>query len=410
MNDTVREELQTKITTGVPARPNPPLQPPAQALIKERSLPRSFTVSPAAKRVETADLTPPKTSPTLVEFQNKNTVLPDWRIQLQNAVKQRRGGAALGGASAETGPAPVRAEAKQLTAPRPEISDPRVANALKRINESRTTFVEPQPRMTPVKKAQPAQMRPFPFDVVSTTPAPSPAIRSGGNIPPLAPCISMPQKPALVESPVLKRDTNKLPPLVEPLTEEVDPFVQREPKNKLITETPIGAPPPAEFAEIKRIRIKADDLQIDETELADYDEEIEDLAPLPMRFGAGLFDMITGTFLAGLALMPFVLNGADFVNSRGLLIYTGTWAVTQFIYMTVCLGFLGKTLGMRLFSLELVDAVENEYPTLRQAAVNSCVYILGLPLAGAGFLTVFFNEEHRALHDLMSGTIQVREF
>jgi len=29
---------------------------------------------------------------------------------------------------------------------------------------------------------------------------------------------------------------------------------------------------------------------------------------------------------------------------------------------------------------------------------------------GAGFLTVFFNEEKRAAHDLLSGTILVREF
>ena len=82
----------------------------------------------------------------------------------------------------------------------------------------------------------------------------------------------------------------------------------------------------------------------------------------------------------------------------------------MFLYMTVCLGFSGKTLGMRLFSLELVDAAENEYPTLHQAAVNSAVYILSLIFGGTGFLTVFFNEERRAAHDLLSGTILVREF
>jgi uncharacterized RDD family membrane protein YckC len=65
---------------------------------------------------------------------------------------------------------------------------------------------------------------------------------------------------------------------------------------------------------------------------------------------------------------------------------------------------------MRLFSLELVDAIENEYPTLRQAAVNSAIFLLSLGVLGAGFLTAFFNEERRALHDLLSGTILVREF
>ena len=82
----------------------------------------------------------------------------------------------------------------------------------------------------------------------------------------------------------------------------------------------------------------------------------------------------------------------------------------MFIYMTASLGFYGKTLGMRLFSLELVDATENEYPTLQQAAINTAMFLLLLPLAGVGFATVFFNEENRALHDLVSGTIFVREF
>ena len=82
----------------------------------------------------------------------------------------------------------------------------------------------------------------------------------------------------------------------------------------------------------------------------------------------------------------------------------------MFFYMTITLGFRGKTLGMGLFSLELVDATENEYPTLQQAAINSSVFLLSLGCVGAGFATVLFNEEKRAVHDLLSGTILVRDF
>ena len=65
---------------------------------------------------------------------------------------------------------------------------------------------------------------------------------------------------------------------------------------------------------------------------------------------------------------------------------------------------------MRLFSLELIDAEENQYPSLHQAAVHSSLFILSLAFAGVGFLPIFFNEERRAAHDLLSGTILVREF
>jgi uncharacterized RDD family membrane protein YckC len=82
----------------------------------------------------------------------------------------------------------------------------------------------------------------------------------------------------------------------------------------------------------------------------------------------------------------------------------------MFIYLTTCLGLFGKTFGMRIFSLELVDVDESEYPTFHQAALNSTIYLISLALGGIGFLTIPFNEEKRAIHDLLSGTIVVKEF
>jgi uncharacterized RDD family membrane protein YckC len=42
--------------------------------------------------------------------------------------------------------------------------------------------------------------------------------------------------------------------------------------------------------------------------------------------------------------------------------------------------------------------------------VHSAAYLLSLPFFGIGFITVLFNEEKRAAHDLLSGTIIVVEF
>jgi uncharacterized RDD family membrane protein YckC len=168
---------------------------------------------------------------------------------------------------------------------------------------------------------------------------------------------------------------------------------------------------PHETVEVKRIHISAEHIDDVPGEVEDtHTDDIEDLAPFSMRFSAGLFDLIIGAFVSGMLLSPLAFTGNDPFTSAGLLTFAGTWAMVSFLYMTLCLGFFGKTMGMRLFSLELVDAVENEYPTLRQAAVNSSVFLLSLVFGGAGFLTTIFNEERRALHDLLSGTILVREF
>jgi uncharacterized RDD family membrane protein YckC len=64
---------------------------------------------------------------------------------------------------------------------------------------------------------------------------------------------------------------------------------------------------------------------------------------------------------------------------------------------------------MSIFGIEVVDVDDNEYPTFHQAAVNSSVYLLSLAFAGLGFLTMLMNDERRCLHDLLSGTVVVRE-
>jgi len=430
-DDTVREELQTKIVPGPVSRVASIPPPSAGPTSPPKPVKLDPPLAPPPKRVETASLAAPKTSPTLVDFQLKEPAVPEWRLQMQNAVQQRRGSTP---ASAEPVLSPVTPGRKAPVAT-PTMADsnvdPRMAAALKRIEHSRKSFVTGSPTvrkpMTSVPKPAPP-MRPFAPDAVSRgsaaaavararvpmpqTSAPLPARPVLAEVPP-APELPAPEPPAPtpIEMPALsrelpepiirlKRDTNKLPPMEETRQEEIPPkpalFEQQ-------TDEPV---------EIAPIRIKSEHLHIDSESEAEeeYDEEIEDLAPFSMRFGAGLFDLIIGSFASLVLLSPLAFNYGDWFSPAAILTACGTLAVVMFLYMTVCVGFFGKTPGMRLFSLELVDAAENEYPTLHQAAINSSVFLLSLVFAGAGFATMFFNEEKRALHDLLSGTVLVREF
>lgn len=409
MNDTVREELQSKITTCS----TPRIESTIDAQRMNRPLPPrpAMILPPAPKRQETGALVAPKTSPTLVAFQSNSASLPDWRLQLQNAVQQRKGtqnGAAPSSSAHQSfptnGSSALKAEIVPPVEPVPvaKISDPRVANAMRRINESRQTFLKPDSAQKKMHAAKPGQMRVYPFDVVS----PNSSAATGVAPARVATSVNTPPKPKLVIPPPIieKRDTNKLPPIAEPVEQFVEIIEPVAEKTEIISIPP-------EFADIKRIRIRAENAEIENADQMDvYDAEIEDLAPFSMRFGAGLFDLIIAAFAAILLLSPFAFYGASVFTSSGLLTFTGAWAIVTFLYMTICVGFLGKTMGMRLFSLELVDAGENEYPTLHQAAINSSLFLLSLGFGGAGFLTAFFNEERRAVHDLLSGTIIVREF
>ncbi len=427
MFDSVREELQVKITSGR-LRPKPEVAPrsmdhspavavavsppvvsqtscdvrlPAPAVGAARAALAPATVGESSRRVQTADLRPARTDPTLMGFQGKNPIVPEWRLQLQNAVQQRKGiQASVAGGTGDKqvrsgfpkGPVPARPFA--IPAIEPEVSDLRVANALRRIAESRAAFSEVKRLPTPT----PAAAKSHKFDVVV-----------GNSVKVSAPPAVV--KPRLISEPIsLKRDTNKLPP-IEAMIGEGDQQTLGSKNPKRPAREQEAVPDSSEFAVVKRIRISAENVEEAETKYRNQDlADIEDLASVSMRFGAGLFDLIITSFASLLLLSPIAFSRGEWLTTAGVLTYVGVCAVITFIYMTICLGFYGKTMGMRLFSLELVDALENEYPTLHQAAVNSSVFLLSLVLGGAGFVTMFFNEEKRAAHDLLSGTILVREF
>lgn len=439
MFDSVREELQVKITSGrlpkavqeeaAAAKPRPftgttttpafsskpfaPAKPiqtapaaPAAPAAQAQPSPRPAVAVAVAERPvkrETAGLSAPKTSPTLVGFNPKTATVPDWRLQLQNAVQQRKGTQGAPAAAAPLAAVPVSEPAAPAVATASTVAaDPRVANALKRIDNSRNTFQSAKPAVRPAVP-QPVA-KPLRFEVVPTqkkvTPAPAPA--------PTVPVVHSLERPAATPIPLIKRDTNKLPKLAMDLAPKAipaEPTAIAEPVEEAVT------PAPSQFSQINRIRIPAENIEPEIVdEVLDRADDIEDLAHFSMRFGSGLFDLIITSFVSLLVLSPVAFARSEWFTAPALLTFAGTLAIVTFVYMTLCLGFFGKTMGMRLFALELVDAVENEYPTLHQAAVNSSVYILSLVLGGAGFLTILFNEEKRAAHDLLSGTILVREF
>lgn len=439
MFDSVREELQTKITSGrLKPQPQPDVMPKVSAAIEAvtPSMPvvPSLTAAPVIsartassatvptsprpeKRLETADLVAPKTSPTLLGFESKNPTLPDWRIQLQNAVKQRRGTNADAGAPEMAVATPVAVPAVAAAAarrPSPTqfagaavaARDPRVEKAMQRIDASRVAFAaKPKPNLA---RPTPPPAKPFKFDVVPTprenaVAKPAPAVRM--DIPEPSQKVATPALKVVAPPPVVKRDTNKLPPITVRST-----TIDRPTVDEAIAEATIHTTSPQEFREVNRIRIKAEVAEQEILETTNEHDDIEDLAQLSSRFGSGLFDLIITGFASLLVLSPFALSRGDWFTTYGMLTFAGVFAIITFFYMTFCLGLYGKTFGMRLFSLELVDAVENEYPTLHQAAVSSSVFLLSLVAGGAGFATMIFNSEKRAAHDLASGTILVREF
>ena len=415
--DGLDDEPVAKITTPPPAPrvglTPPPARietPPTPTVKSQVPIAPPPAAKPIAARFDTSDLGAKKTSKTLVEFQTNKSTVPEWRLQLQNSVRQKASGNRRIEQNVEqpqmnsrtSGANALKVEFVEEENPRHQ--NPRVASALKRIEESRRAFSNQRVPEQPLNigKSSTAK-RNHPFNVVGRSNDQPP--RPAGN----KPAVNPSPKPMLVSPLKIEKkgfDTNKLPPLSKPAPT----------RGRISVEMEISAEQPEMVAESMRDRWThlsvEDELQIEaassELDLPETDE-IDDLAPLAMRFNAGLFDFIIGIFASLILLSPFIVSGGTWMSLAGFLAISAVVAIVMFLYLTISLAFIGRTFGMRLFSLELVDVEENAYPTLHQAAVSSAVFLFSLAFAGIGFIPVFFNEERRAAHDILSGTILIRE-
>ena len=344
-------------------------------------------------------------------------------MQLQNAVRKRQDRSETESGDADM---PFVTQTKLVTnganALKAEIveeakvvhhKNPTLNSALERIEKSRQQFLtEEKPEIAPPVNPPAATNKNYPFYIASKQAevAPPPTGVKASVNPPVRPKLATSLRTEISEP----LDTNKLPPLpqqakiatsfvdrpveiVETVEKAVEKIAEKE-----IVET---EKPEVKLAKAIEIEGNGETIEAEETEF----EENDDLAPFAMRFNAGLFDLIIGSFASLILLSPFMIRGEGWFTFSGFLAFLATCAIVMFAYLTVSVGFYGRTFGMRLFSLELIDIDGETYPTMHQAAVSSSVYLLSLAFGGIGFLPLLFNEEKRAAHDLVSKTIIVRE-
>lgn len=420
INDSVREELKAKVSfLPKPVKAEQKTELAADVNAVEQSLSVAIdkesepTLPPT--KTNTAELISNPTSPTLIEFHSKNSALPEWRLQLQNTIRQRNERANF---EPRTAAEPLPSQKtpqlmskgatalKTQTAEQPEqirASNPTLASALQRIKDSRQQFLIEEKKeislSSPALASAPSKN--YPFHIAPKT-NDSGIQKAQTNLP-----VSFSSKPKLAE-PLRKEtedlDTNKLRPIpnapkIATSFEKLSPVSIEE--TVKVAEKIEVVTPPKKSAEFINTPV--------EPEIADEVEVYDDCAPIAMRFNAGLFDLIIGLFATLILLSPFLLWGGNWWSLAGVAGFMATLAIVMFGYLTAAIGYYGKTFGMRLFSLEVIDIDGENYPTLHQAAVSSSLYLFSLALGGVGFLTIAFNEDKRAAHDLVSGTIVIRE-
>jgi uncharacterized RDD family membrane protein YckC len=133
----------------------------------------------------------------------------------------------------------------------------------------------------------------------------------------------------------------------------------------------------------------------------------EDFAPIKLRALAGAIDAFAGLTATFLLFMPFGI--AQIFSFGGILFFFFVFAVIMFLYYSSGLHLFGTTLGKKIFSLYVIDAETGELPTLEQATKSALTYLASFIALGVPLAIIFFTPEKRALHDLFSGTVSIRE-
>jgi len=101
---------------------------------------------------------------------------------------------------------------------------------------------------------------------------------------------------------------------------------------------------------------------------------------------AAIIDLAIVVALASPLLALSNLTSLDWHNPRVIAFSAGSFMLGGFLYLTILTAFTGRTLGMRLCSLRVVDARNGLIPTGGQSAARAFIYMLSLASAGCRHL------------------------
>ncbi len=136
---------------------------------------------------------------------------------------------------------------------------------------------------------------------------------------------------------------------------------------------------------------------------------VDAIAVLPV---AWLATWIAGS-LAGMRLPPARRTGLDYWLDLALAGEPALWGGVALtisvlvIYLLLFQAMSGRTLGMRLLRLRVID-LYGDPPSVPRAALRTIGYLVCLATLSLGFVWVGFDREKRGLHDWIAGTYVIR--
>jgi uncharacterized RDD family membrane protein YckC len=131
-------------------------------------------------------------------------------------------------------------------------------------------------------------------------------------------------------------------------------------------------------------------------------------APVFFRMLGAIVDLVVVALLSSPVVALVKLTDLKWQDSRTIAFAIGTYIVIGFLYLTISTAFTGRTLGMKLFSLRVIDARTGLIPTGGQSVARALIYLLSLASAGIALVYTLLNSDKHAAHDRLTRTAVVR--
>ena len=136
-------------------------------------------------------------------------------------------------------------------------------------------------------------------------------------------------------------------------------------------------------------------------------DEIENRSASAFRRAvSALLDLIFCALLTSPIAGALYLAGGSVHDPRAIAVMSGCLVVVTFLYLTLTTALTGRTWGMRLLSLRVIDTKTGLIPTGGQSIGRSFFYLFSLATV-VGILFALVSREGYTAHDRFTGTAVV---
>jgi uncharacterized RDD family membrane protein YckC len=125
------------------------------------------------------------------------------------------------------------------------------------------------------------------------------------------------------------------------------------------------------------------------------------------RLFSALFDLVFCVLLSSPIAAAAYWTGNNLQQPRVMAVLAGSFVVVTFVYLTLMTALTGRTCGMRLLSLKVIDRKTRLIPTGSQSIGRSFVYLISLATV-LGTLSALFSREGYTVQDRVTRTAVVR--